>query len=273
MNDSTGSHSRVPLFLLLTVLTVGCICVCGVAVGAGILLVLSRPTPNPTAGTAIRPSSTRTPTVVTAAGPLSITDTPTLEAADPTPADGMESDPDSWRTMGDSDAPVRIEEFGDFQCPYCGTFYDQSEKRLREEYIDSGKVRFVFRNYIVVDSFVPGGNESRGAAMGALCAGEQGKFWEYHDQLFERQSGENAGAFAVPNLLAFAFDLELQADSFAQCLEDEPYAYLLQADKEAARLNGIDGVPAFLINGDVMIGFTGGDFFDAIDEALADAGL
>ncbi len=271
MTDSTGAHPNLPVILLFLALAVCILCACCVVGGSVITLYLLRPASKPTPGIATLPTFTRMPTVWIATETISTADTPTPEAVRETPKDGMDSDPDSWRTTGDPAAPVLVEEFGDFQCPFCGRFHDQSEKRLREEYIDTGKVRFVFRNYIVIDGFISGGKESRQAALGALCAGAQGKFWEYHDLLFENQSGENEGAFAVPNLLSFASGLDIAEDPFQQCLQAETYAFILEADDEAADQNGIDGVPAFLINGDVMVGFQGEDFFEALDEALADA--
>ena len=90
---------------------------------------------------------------------------------------------------GDPDAPVTMIEFGDFQCPFCGRFYVQTESQIDEAYIQSGKVRFGYFNFAFL------GPESTWAAEAAECASDQDKYWEYHDVLFSNQSGENQGAF------------------------------------------------------------------------------
>jgi protein-disulfide isomerase len=86
-------------------------------------------------------------------------------------------------SLGDPNAPVTIIEFSDFQCPYCRRFWEQTLPQLKSEYIDTGKVRLVYRDY-PLSTIHPG---ALPAAMAAGCANEQGKFWEYHDQIFEEQ--------------------------------------------------------------------------------------
>ena len=83
------------------------------------------------------------------------------------------------REMGDSGAKMVVEEFADFQCPYCAMINSVAESRLRVNYVQTGKIRFIFRNYIV------GRAESNLAANAALCAGDQDAFWEYHDLLYK----------------------------------------------------------------------------------------
>src|SRR3990167_3005650 len=87
--------------------------------------------------------------------------------------------------LGDQNAPVTIIEYGDYQCPFCGKFFKETEPTLRENYIKTGKVKFVYRDFAFL------GQESLWAANAAQCAGEQGKFWEYHDYLYGNQNGEN----------------------------------------------------------------------------------
>lgn len=105
---------------------------------------------------------------------------------------------------GKPDAPVKLVEFADYQCPYCGMFKNQIESRLKLEYIDTGKASFDFRDFAFL------GRESFDAALAARCAGGQGKFWPYHDKIFENQNGENQGVFSLENLKRFAIDLGLK---------------------------------------------------------------
>lgn len=106
--------------------------------------------------------------------------------------------------MGNASAPVKIVEFADYQCPYCGMFKNQIESRLKLEYIDTGKASFDFRDFAFL------GRESFDAALAARCASDQGEFWPYHDKIFDNQNGENQGAFSPENLKRFAVDLGLK---------------------------------------------------------------
>ena len=177
------------------------------------------------------------------------------------------SDPETWRQAGNADAKVVVEEFADFQCPYCQQFYANGEPRLRTEYIQTGKILFIFRNYPVLDGNKTDG-ESHLAAMGALCAGEQGKFWEYHDALYENQPGENTGGFAAPHLEGFAENLGLDASQFHDCLQTQKYQSILDEDIGLARNRNLSGVPTFVINGSVILGYDETTFFASIDKAL-----
>jgi protein-disulfide isomerase len=174
------------------------------------------------------------------------------------------------REMGSASAKVRVEEFSDFQCPYCGLFATSAEVTLREQYIKTGKVLFVFRNFPIVDSFVSGGNESHLAAMAALCAGDQDMFWEFHDLLFKSQSGENQGNFATPRLETMAAQLHLDSVKFDQCLANQTHVDVLNGDISLANYYKIQGTPTFFVNGRQIT--TSQDFhelFDAIDKAYS----
>ena len=271
MTDPRGRRSVLPWILFLSA-AAGCI-LCMLCGTSGVALVLvSRPAALPPAAEfTAAPSPSTTPTAETGLPADAYTEPPPLATAEALTPTVSNPDPDSWRVMGDPDAPVRIEEFGDFQCPYCARFFDRAEGRLREEFIAAGKVLFIYRNFLVVDSFADDGYESRLSALGALCAGEQGMFWEYHDLLFENQDGENEGAFSASRLRSFASELEMDADSFARCLEEERYADILRADKRLAREHDINAVPSFLINGKVLIGPDEEEFFTAVEEAVMES--
>lgn len=170
------------------------------------------------------------------------------------------------REMGPSTASVVVEEFADYQCPYCGMFHAVAETRLRETYVQSGKVRFIFENDPIV------GNELQLAANAALCAGDQDSFWEYHDLLYANQGAENSGAFSSPRLEAFAAQLHLDSVTFDQCLGNLTHADIISADVQRARNYRIQGTPTFFVNGR-MVSISVQDttfqaLFDAIDNAL-----
>ena len=149
---------------------------------------------------------------------------------------------------GDPNAPLTIIEFADFQCPYCGRFFAQTEPQIDKQYIQSGKVRFGYFDFAFL------GQESNWAAEAAECAADQNKFWEYHDMLYSSQSGENQGAFNKDNLKKFAKDLKLDTSAFNNCFDSGKYTQLIQDDSNTASSIGVRSTPTFLINGQPLIG-------------------
>ena len=124
-------------------------------------------------------------------------------------------------------------------------------------------MRFVYRHLAFL------GQESVWAAEAAECAGDQDKFWEYHDLLYERWAGTNVGAYSYNNLLGFAQILELDSDGFAACLNDRKYVDRVRGESEFADDNGITSTPWVLVNGERVRGVEYGIFRDAIEAALA----
>ncbi|MBI2624423.1 DsbA family protein [Candidatus Parcubacteria bacterium] len=166
-------------------------------------------------------------------------------------------------TLGPADAKVTIIEFSDFQCPFCGRFFRDTEPKIVENYVKAGKVRFVYRDLAFL------GEESLRAAEAAQCAFEQGKFWEYHDALFTNQSGENEGAFKDDNLKRFARDLKLDSAKFDGCLDSRKYRSEVEKDTDDARLAGATGTPTVFINGRIIVGARPyEDFARVIEEEL-----
>jgi protein-disulfide isomerase len=149
---------------------------------------------------------------------------------------------------GDPNAPVTMIEFGDFQCPFCGRYATGAGLQVEEQYIKAGKVRFGFVNFAFL------GSESTWAAEAAECAADQNKYWEYHDKLYNSQSGENQGAFSKDNLKKFAQDTGLDIKAFNDCLDSGKYTSLIQVDTQASSAFGVQSTPTFLINGQPVVG-------------------
>jgi protein-disulfide isomerase len=162
-------------------------------------------------------------------------------------------------SLGDPNAPIKVEEFGDYQCPACGEFFVQIQPELMEKYIQTGKVHFTFTPY----SFI--GPESIAAAQASYCALDQGNYWEYHDLLFQNQKGENQGGFNDANLKGFARDLGLNVAMFTNCLAGGKYAQLVQEDVEYGKSQDVLSVPYFLVNGKPVYRF---GLLDAVDAEL-----
>lgn len=173
--------------------------------------------------------------------------------------------------LGDPKAKVVYIEYGDFQCPYCGIFYKTIQPQIVSQYVESGKVAFVWRDFAFLDTLAGiEHGESHMAAEAARCAGEQGKFWEYHDKLFLNQKGENQKAFAAANLKKFAGDLGLDQSKFNSCLDSGKYTDAVKKSTDDGNTAGVDGTPASFINGKFFSGAprSFSDVKSIIDQAL-----
>ncbi|TFH33849.1 MAG: DsbA family protein [Anaerolineales bacterium] len=170
--------------------------------------------------------------------------------------------------LGNPNAPVRIEEFADFQCSACLQFHEQTLSQIIDNYVATGQVYLVFRSFPVLDR--PGSSESHDAANASYCAAEQNLFWEFHDVLFENRIGEGAGSFTTPRLLAMANKLGLDP-TFEACLRENKYADQILAESSAAINAGFNSTPSFLINGQPLVGaYPFSEFVTLIEAALAE---
>lgn len=160
--------------------------------------------------------------------------------------------------LGDKNAPVTMVEFSDFQCPFCARFRIQTLDQLKKEYIDTGKVKFVYRDF-PLDSIHP---QARPAAEAAQCAHEQGKFWGYHDKIFENQQTLN-----IENYKKWAIDLGLDTDKFNNCLESRNYQEEVSKDLSDATKAGGQGTPYFVIGKTPISGAQPYENFKAVIDA------
>lgn len=181
-----------------------------------------------------------------------------------TPAEAREHFRPNGRSLGDPNAPVRIEIYSDFQCPFCRRFWSETESQLFQDYVSTGKVYFVYRS---LGAFL--GHESQKAAEAAYCASDQEKFWEYHDLLFTNQGAENAGTFSDARLTAFAQSLNLDMTAFNDCFQNGKYIEQVNQDLADAQSVDIKSTPTFLINGTMIQGAQPYEVFkQAIDNQL-----
>lgn len=139
-------------------------------------------------------------------------------------------------SLGDKDARITMVEFSDFQCPYCGRYANQTLTKVLDEYVKTGKVRYVFRNF-PIEQIHP---LALKAAEAARCASEQGKFWEAHDRFFKNQQ-----ALDVKEMQSHAAAIGLDAREFEQCIESGKFTSFVRADEAEGVKLGIRGTPAF----------------------------
>ena len=139
------------------------------------------------------------------------------------------------RTRGNPKAPVTLIEYSDFTCGYCVKFFRETWPRLREKYVDTGKVRLLYRDF-------PRDPEGPAmtAAIAARCAGDQGRYWDMHDRLFD-------GAIDIDRLQAYVTAIGLDPPVFAACLRDAPHRKAILQDKEDGVRVGFVGTPGFIL--------------------------
>ena len=143
--------------------------------------------------------------------------------------------------LGDPNAKVTIVEFGDYQCTYCHLFHQNTKDALLQQYVDTGKVNFVFRDYPL------NGPDSVFAADAAYCAGDQGKYWQYHDELYKNWGGEKTGWVNQKSLDTFATTVGLDLSTFDKCLSDNKYEQKVLDNQKFGNTIGIDGTPSFVV--------------------------
>jgi len=201
---------------------------------------------------------------------------PMLKPVDLATIEPFERPQADFNATGDPDAPITVTEYSDFQCPYCKRFADQTERRLIETYVATGKVRFVYRPF---GSLI--GPESGTAAQAAYCAGDQGQFWQFHDFLFANHTGENVGDYTTRKLEAMAETLNLDMNAFTSCVSSGKYADQVLQDGKDGVAAGVKATPSFIItyevNGETKTRFIEGaqpfeQFQAEIEGALAEIG-
>jgi protein-disulfide isomerase len=172
------------------------------------------------------------------------------------------------RTLGNADAPVTVVEYADFQCPVCKRAETSIISKLESEYVTDGKVKIEFRMFPFL------GQESFNAAQAAEAARDQGKFWEYHDALFNAQGTENGGNFTYEKLVAIAQQVGLNVQQFEDTLSSNVHLAPVQEEADNARADGVSSTPTFFITdgkGDVtkIVGAQAyAQFQSVIDRAL-----
>jgi len=143
--------------------------------------------------------------------------------------------------LGSDDAPIVLVEFGDYQCYFCNAFFHNTKDAVIENFVDTGKVKMIFKDFTII------GPDSVTAANAAHCAQEQGKFWEYHDTLYNNWTGENNGWAASENLYKFATQVSLDEINFDRCMQEKRYQNTILASNADGNALGITGTPAFFV--------------------------
>jgi protein-disulfide isomerase len=168
--------------------------------------------------------------------------------------------------LGDPNAPVKVDAYGDFRCSAC-LYYSQSvEPQIIQTYVDTGKVYYTYHFFIVIDAS-DGTDASFRSANAALCASEQNRFFDYHDTLYANQITESASLFTDERLVTMAQNLKLDMTAFDQCYQAKKYSNLVQKDIAQGQSLSITGTPSIFVNGKLVSNFS--QTSQSIDSALA----
>ena len=171
-------------------------------------------------------------------------------------------------TMGDPNAPVKLDIWEDFQCPACKNFSADIEPLLIQNYVTTGKAYFVFHHYPFIDGGSPSG-ESHQASNASMCAGEQGRFWDYKEILFANWIGENVGSFSERKLVAFAESLALDMDRFNKCFNSNAYKAQIDKDFTDGVEFGVNSTPSIFVDGVFVVNPNGENLVPSYDDIAA----
>lgn len=270
------------------------------------LLAACRPTSDQKEFTTAQPSTSETEPTVVVAKPPAETESPTStqEAAatlEPTTAPVVESSPgvvvtedettveervamiptpkpgsfiptpvtlqeEEVAVRGSADAPITIVEFSDYQCPFCLTYTQETYPQIIEKYVDTGKVRYIFKDF-PLEQLHP---QAVKAAEAARCAGDMGKFWEMHETLFNNQSTWAGQEDPIPAFVELGKSIGLDSDALQSCLESDKYLQAVSDNIVEGQVLGVSGTPTFFIDGYPIVGARPFELFE-LAIALAEA--
>jgi protein-disulfide isomerase len=166
-------------------------------------------------------------------------------------------------SMGDPNAPVKVDVWEDFQCSGCLAYTKNLAPQILQAYVETGKVYYTFHIYPFIDG---GQGESHQAANAAMCAAAQNRFWDYHDMLFANWLGENAGSYTDPRLVVFAQKIGLDMTAFNQCFQANIYADQIAQDVQAGAKLGVPPTPGIFVNGQMVISSAGQNYLPSFED-------
>ena len=167
----------------------------------------------------------------------------------PAPGQKQNVDVGHFPPIGDSNAKVKIVEFGDFRCPFCEKFFTDTEPQILNDYVKTGKAVFYFRHYQFL------GPASVVSGNGAECANEQGKFWDFHNYLYKNQPSESdTSLYTTDKLTQIAGTLGMNTTKFQSCLSTNKFDKNVSDDLAAGQKATVNGTPTIFINGTPIVG-------------------
>ena len=166
--------------------------------------------------------------------------------------------------LGDPNAPLTLVEFGDYQCTFCKKFFHETGESILINYVETGKVKMLFKDFIVVNE------DSVNAASAAHCANDQKMFWQYHSTLYNNWDGEGTGWASFEQLHQFASTLGLDMNEFSECMSQSKWKELVNASHTDGRTLGVDATPTFFIidENNEALKITGAQHYDVFQRTF-----
>ena len=197
---------------------------------------------------------------------------PMVAVADPYPGLAQQT-----KVLGDPNA-LRMVEYGDYQCVACHQAQQSIVPELIQHYVATGALSFEFHDFLVIDANLAQGNddydrESLRAAEGAMCAGDQGQYWAFHESLYRNWTGEGVGDFSDARVKDLAAKLGLDTAAFNECLDSGAHEADVQAQDAAASSSGVNSTPTFLIGDQRVSGSSIDDYVTQLDAILVANGI
>jgi protein-disulfide isomerase len=170
--------------------------------------------------------------------------------------------------LGDEQAKITIVEFADYQCPFCAKFHKETKGSIIKNFVNTGKVKFLFKDLIVNDR--PNDKASTLAASASYCAAEQGKYWEYNDQLYKNSEGENTGWVTKDNLKQLANNIRIpNITKFSECIESNKYNNIVIENDSLAKNIGLTSTPTFIFyNGTNPVAVQGAQPYELFEQII-----
>jgi protein-disulfide isomerase len=173
--------------------------------------------------------------------------------------------------LGSDTANITIVEFGDYKCQYCARFHRETKSQVIDNYVSTGQVKFLFKDFIVNDR--PNDKASTLASRASYCAADQGKYWQYHDEVYNNSQGENVDWVTKDSLQQFALNVQIpDLMKFSECLDSQKYNDVVTQNHQLARWLGVSATPTFLVikEGIQPEGIEGAQPYATFQEVIAD---
>ena len=172
--------------------------------------------------------------------------------------------------LGDEQANLTIVEFADYQCPFCAKFHKETFDPIMQNFVETGKAKFLFKDLIVNDR--PDDRASTLAAAASYCAAEQGKYWEYNDELYKNSQGENTGWVTKDNLKQFANNIRVpDLMQFSDCVESNKYENIVNENDLLAKSLQLKSTPTFILyNGTIAYAIEGAQPYEAFEQVISE---
>lgn len=165
--------------------------------------------------------------------------------------------------LGDPNAEIAILAYYSFECVYCSKFFSEIFPQIKQEYIDTGVAKMIFKNFPLTNH-----KTAPVAHNAAICAANEGSFWNFHDLLFEKQSEWTGKSEkdAITLMKGYANTLSLNSESFSKCLDSKQFEHHVSADKNDGVSRGVTGTPTFIIGENLIVGAQPFESFEAVIE-------